>query len=505
MKKLLIKVAASALLTMPLSSCSDWLKVEMEDKIMETVLFSNYSGYVSALNGVYMMLNDYYAQGQLMSILDVMAQYYYVSDDNNHTYRLYQSFDFSDISVENKNTTLWNQGYNIIAHTNAILDHLKGIGDTPLNQTQYNILRGECLAMRAMLHFDILRRHGAIYTVNPDAETIPYQDDTSREIKPFLTNKVVMEKIMADLNEAAALLQASDPIITEGIKDTETEDDGVTSYDMSFRQLRLNYYAVQALIARAYLWMGDKTNAYRVAKHEIIEKANTPSLEVFPWVTKEQVEAEGKPDVLFSPEVIFSLYNSRRSNFNNSVFSQTLAMGTRLTFYGESIEDSKVSAMYEYPNDYRRGQWRVAEPQQSNNDDEEQKPTLYFTKFNDFTGGATEATYRYIMPMIRMSEIYLIAAESTNDTNEAIDLINEIRIHRNSPNLEHAVTNVSEALVNEFAGEMVGEGQLYFFYKRRQESTIMSRTGTLDYNMLQSNYVWPIPESEISKRTQIGK
>lgn len=51
---------------------------------------------------------------------------------------------------------------------------------------------------------------------------------------------------------------------------------------------------------------------------------------------------------------------------------------------------------------------------------------------------------------------------------------------------------------------MIGEGQLYFFYKRRQETFIISRTGEHDFNMPLSNYVWPIPESEISKRVQVG-
>ena len=147
------------MIPLSLASCSDWLEVEMEDKIMEPVLFSNYAGYVSAINGVYLSLNEYYIDGQLINILDVMAQYYHVTDDNNHTYRLYQSFNFDDTSIESKNETLWNQAYSLIAHANTILDHLKDIGDTPLSQSQFNILRGEALAMRAMLHFDVLRRH----------------------------------------------------------------------------------------------------------------------------------------------------------------------------------------------------------------------------------------------------------------------------------------------------------------------------------------------------------
>ena len=130
--------------------------------------------------------------------------------------------------------------------------------------------------------------------------------------------------------------------------------------------------------------------------------------------------------------------------------------------------------------------------------------TLVFNKYADFKNGATESTYRYMIPMIRMSEIYMIAAEATTDRNEAYELLNAIRSHRNSPDLD-SNDNFDISLVYEFAREMVGEGQLYFFYKRRQESLIISRTGSYDFNMLQSNYVWPIPESEIDKRIHTEK
>lgn len=508
MKKTIIKVAASASILLSLSSCSDWLQVEMEDKIMEPVLFSNYPGYVAALNGVYMSLNDYYTVGSLNDILDVMAQYYYVTDDmRDNTYRIYQSYSFSDAGFESKNGALWNKAYTLIANTNTILDHLTSIGDTPLSQTQYNVLRGEALAMRAMLHFDILRRHGAIYATNPDAETIPYQDDTSREIKPFLTNKAIMERIIGDLTEASSLLKESDPIITEGIRDTQVEDNSVASYDMSFRQLRLNYYAVQGLLARAYQWIGDKTNAYKVAKEEIIDKVTTESLEVFPWITDERVHADGKPDLMFSTEVMFSLYHNQRSKYNSAVFASSISSSLRLTFYGENKdgEDSKVGLLYDYVNDYRRDQWALADPPQGVGDDDNPiGTTLYLTKYDDFKSGATEETFRYMLPMIRLSEMYLIAAESASNADEAYRLLNEVRLHRNCPSLETS-GNFNVDLLYEFARETLAEGQLYYFYKRRQETRIISRTGSYDFNMLLSNYIWPIPEAELNKRTHSGK
>lgn len=512
MKNIIIKAATSAFMFLSLSSCSDWLQVEMEDKIMEPVLFSNYPGYVSAINGVYLSLNDYYTGANLMNILDVMAQYYDVTENTSHTYKTYMAFDYNDGGFESKNSALWNQAYTIIANTNAILDHLQDIGDTPLNQTQYNILRGECLAMRAMLHFDLLRRHGSIYAVDPNASTIPYQGDTSREIQPFLTHKEVMDRIFADLNEAAALLKNSDPIITDGTRDTTTEDNGVSSYDMSFRNLRLNYYAVQGLLARAYMWVGDKTNAYRTAKNEIIDKITTDNLEVFPWVKKEQVEAENRNNLIFSPEIMFAMYNSDRPKLNANNFASTLQLSQRLTFYGETLGESKVIAIYDNDNDYRRIQWNVVEPTQAEIDKaaeegREPKSSLYTTKFADFGNTVSSSeplTYRFMVPMIRLSEIYFIAAEATNDRTEAYELINTVRLHRQCPDLPSEGV-LDTDLTYEYNREMIGEGQLFFFYKRRQETMLISRTGSYDFNMSLSAYVWPIPEDEMNKRTEIGK
>lgn len=507
-----IKIAvASVLISVSLSSCSDWLKVEMEDKIMETTLFSKYTGYVAALNGVYIGLNDYYTANLTMSVIDVMAQYYDMGDTDNHTFNIYSKYNYGDIDFEKTNSNLWNKGYELIANNNVILSHLENEGSTPLTHEQFCLLRGEALAMRAMLHFDILRRHGSIYSQNPDAEAIPYQTDTKHDILPMLPHRVVMEKIFADLNEAVSLLKDVDPIITEGTKNIATEDNGVSNYDMAFRQLRLNYYAVQGLLARAYLWVGDRANAYRVAKNEIIDKITTNKLTVFPWTTKGQVEADKKQDYLFSSEIIYGLYNSRRSNLYTGIFASGVQLSTRLTFYGQTAGDSKVALFYDNDNDFRKQQWELIEPTQADIDAAEsagtEVRTSYFCKkYQDFESGflAGVDTYRYMVSMIRLSEIYLIAAETTDNPQEAYEYINAIRIHRQCPDLDVSA-NFDRDLTYEFAREVLGEGQLFYFYKRRAETRIIDKYGAVEYEMDLSNYVWPIPEAELSKRTEISK
>ncbi len=47
-------------------------------------------------------------------------------------------------------------------------------------------------------------------------------------------------------------------MITEGAKNYGEE---VASNDMNYRQYRLNYFAINALMARAYLWSGNTQKA----------------------------------------------------------------------------------------------------------------------------------------------------------------------------------------------------------------------------------------------------
>ena len=66
--------------------------------------------------------------------------------------------------------------------------------------------------------------------------------------------------MVADLEEARILL-ANDPVKTEGTLMSGSQDG--TSNFMRYRALRLNYYAVEALLARVNPYMGNKTEAFK--------------------------------------------------------------------------------------------------------------------------------------------------------------------------------------------------------------------------------------------------
>lgn len=500
------------------TSCSDWLDVKMNDRIMENNLFSNDAGYTTALNGVYKGLNGLYTDLSCV-ILDVMAQYYNVTTDDDHAYKIYANYQYSDASFESKNESVWKQMYELIGNINVILEHCDD-DNVSISEGYYPIVKGEALALRAMLHFDLLRLYGPVPT-DGSASTItciPYQESTEKEVQPLIPANEILEKVIRDLNAAAGLLENTDPIL-EGTAVEVQQDDGTSGNRLAYRQLRLNYFAVKALLARVYLWKGDKGEAYRIAKNEIIDRTiKQEDKGVFSWITQESYEDEKKADYMFSSEVIFALYNSARyTNVYNRLFSKSLnRRKNRLTFIGSSYDASKIATFYDDPNDWRRNMWKVAEPTEEELKDAEEfgyeaMGSLYLDKYKDFESGVSlngTEIFRYMIPMIRMSEVFLIAAECTNDNQEAQDLVNELRLHRNCMNTGFTAEEKSSVILSEFAREVLGEGQLFFYYKRLGMRDLITGTSmerpTYRLESL-SSYVWPLPKAETDKRVDLTK
>ena len=134
------------------------------------------------------------------------------------------------------------------------------------------------------------------------------------------------------------------------------------------------------------------------------------------------------------------------------------------------------------------------------------QPSICFHKYADVSG-ATES-YRYMIPLIRMSEIYLIAAECSDDFTESIAYINKVRNNRNCVNIELQSSDTEETIrqyiTSEFMREVIGEGQLYFYYKRLAMEEILSGTEFSEERWTESMYLqyyeWPLPKIETDQR-----
>ena len=106
-----------------------------------------------------------------------------------------------------------------------------------------------------------------------------------------------------------------------------------------------------------------------------------------------------------------------------------------------------------------------------------------------------------VLPVMRISELYLIMAEylaSQNEYASAVEIINDLRTARSSVNMlpsDIAPADFSKALDAEIWKENVAEGQ-YFFYCKRINAATINNNGV--YVPMAGKYTMTIPDSEIS-------
>lgn len=492
MKKYILYFLISPILIF--SSCNKWLEINPEDRIMEDNLFNSQEGFMGALNGIYIEMSSPILYGGTMqvSLFDVLAQYYTdAMGYNTHAYSDYKDFMYNEGKVKNTYQGIWEKYYNLIVNCNTIIEHCDKKKDI-LNTQYYNIIKGEALALRAFFHFEILRIWGPIFKENPESLSIPYAESSVIEVRPLLSGKTVYEKISRDLKDAEALLKESDPIITEGA--LFYPGGFGESNDMRYRNLRLNYFAVQALMARVAIYCNDQATALSYAK-KVVSAVQKEGEEIFPFIER----GKDDQDRVYKTELLFAQYNLRRSDIWKNYFSNSLADANVLR-----VSDQVVNGMYE-ETDYRyKHQWKKAKSP-------EEVEQYYFIKYSDVNiqnpdseQEKQQKEYRYLVPMIRISEMYYIIAECESAPDLALEAINKVRNARALKNLTDA-SQLSEELEKEYKREFIGEGQLFFYYKRKAKEEIVygqSDWGPLSINMTTEQYIPNLPDSEKNNRIE---
>jgi hypothetical protein len=415
----------------------------------------------------------------------MMGQYYNITQN---TYLRYIEYNYTDQTSKNTFQNIWDKNYELIVNCNVIIDNC-GESSPILPGFWHGLVKGEALALRAMLHLDLLRLYGPI----PNEEgklkqSIPYVTNTDQKISPFLTMEEVGNRIIQDLKDALKLLENTDPILTEGVMNSaDPQGNNTTRY----RQYRLNYFAAKSLLARTYLWCGKRSEALTTAR-EIINDAQINGTNIFPFVTSAAATNTSAPDRVFSSEVIFALYDpNRRTEIHEYLFAPTLADDRRLTFAG-TLASGRVPELYDDQNDHRYKAWATYNRTNGST-------ALYHRKLD--IENTLNIAFSYMVPLIRLSEIYLIAAECTENLTEAEDFLNTIRRNRNCVNRSVTSSALIGYITSEFRREVLGEGQMFFFYKRLGLTTlpnVKANSGNINMNL--NNYVVPLPDSETSVR-----
>ena len=464
-----------------LENCSEWLDVKPSDRISEENTFSSLPGFKNALNGIYIELNkdNLYGRRLTVDFVEILANRYHVNSENEWAYDL-MNYEYSGSTVKGYLENIWGTAYKLIANTNLLIKNCD-LNREVLPTNYYGICKGEALALRAMLHFDLFRLFGPVYSVDSLAISIPYYKDFVLEVAPQLSGTEFMKNVVSDLLEASELLE-NDPILTYGIQG-DFED-----YFLQNRNLRLNYYAVQGLLARAYLYKEDKASAFLCAKKNIEAQEK-----LFPWVEPLDINANNpSPDRIFSKEVIFALHNTQRSSIYTSLFNaKQLKLNTLLAPTNWGANEPFKGAM-SYDNSYYRSDYRYI----SNfNSSVELNGTQYmlFHKYES----SNDSLYNQMIPLIRISEMYLIAAET--EPSEGGNYLNTLRNNRGLPSVPDRYFDfgyLPDFVDAEYPKEFCGEGQLFFYYKRKNKTSIWDGDGYMK-RVSTNNYVLPIPDEEL--------
>ena len=451
-----------------LTSCNKWLDVQPHSQIEDTELFSTESGYKEALAGVYssMVNTSTYAKEMTFGFIGVLGQEwdYYSSAQ----YDAVVAYDYDAALPTNYINGIWKTNYEGIANVNNLLEHIDD-SESLFSEDNYEVIKGEALALRAMLHFDLLRCFGVSYAVDSLKPSIPYSTALDYHVFPQLKVHEVAEKVLADLLEAEKLLKIGDPIVT-GREITEMDDNGY----LSNRRLHLNYYAIKGLQARVYMWMERYEKAWDAA-NEVIQSNS------FTWSTVDNM-SHGY-DRCLADEHIFALNNlTMKADIADIYFDEgssnsfAVTRDRLLTYFDNATQD------YRYTFLFKSGTGTTFD-------------NRYITKYDE--PATSESWYRYKMPLMRLPEMYLIRSEAeyrNSNTNAALQTLNLLRTCRNLTALQELPTNFNAELINEYRREFLGEGQLFFLYKRLNYPAIAN--SDVDPVATQS-YTFPLPLSEI--------
>lgn len=469
MKKNILFLSAFLLLA-GATSCNDWLDVKPETSVDESDLFADEQGFKDALAGVYadMASSSLYGQTTTFGFIDVLGQIYDYDNLESvyHDYHYDRDYNYSNAVVKSRINSIWRNMYTTIAEINNILKWDEETGDVMNAETRKQI-KGQCYVLRAYLHYDLLRMFAADVKLSGSAQGIPYVTEFGVKPTKFMSVQQVIDAAKADLQAAKTEL-ANDPIkdvVPYELDDKEAADMYVA---------KASYYTAEALLARILLDEGKYSEAQTAAQN-VIASGKYRLLDVNTSINVNN----DKLDVLFNDEHILSLRNQKIPSYAKQLHLGITSGGS--TTAAALPLAANISEIYDNNNDDARLMTWV------------QPSSALMVKYtrDDITKFYPKQV------LIKLSEMYLISAEAKlNQGNEdgALEDLNTLRASRIATD-SYAKTQIStDEIIAEMRREFIGEGQLFFQYKRLNSPILK-----LNKNIEPSSniFVFPIPDGEL--------
>lgn len=454
-----------AILAASLSSCvNDWLDVAPSDGTDADAALTSSSDLDAARTGMYKALKgnsslvDYYGQ-QFFVYGDVHAgdDYQYNNLGGSNRASFYYDMNYQTASEFTSSTSssnvAWKSPYIVIGRANRIIAAAEGgaLSDAAEAKATIDQYAAEAKVLRALAHFDLVRIYGKPYTEDQGASLgVPLVTEVlESNAKPARSTVAeVYTQVVKDLTEA----------ISSNALATETKPGYVS------------VWGAKAILSRVYLNMGDYANALSVAE-DIIKNSGAAL-----W-TRDQYFKAWDASTPNESEFLFRL-NVAGSTDNNDL--NGIGNLQQRNGYKEMVATKKfVDMLTSDPKDVRNDMFLPATAPKEVATYGTNK--VFLNKLRGQGGNLRNVT---IVPIIRLSEVYLTAAECAfrnNDKTKAVEYLNDLVKNRTTTVASLAtVDNITlDRILIERRKELIGEGQRYFDALRNNE-TITRYTSEAD-------------------------
>jgi hypothetical protein len=458
-----------------LVSCNKFLDIAPRTEVREDQQFNSEQGFKDALAGVYINMKDLSTYGTELSFGTIEHLVSSWDVTSNSLEQQIGLFNFSDSRVIKTFDNIFSKQYKTIANINSILQNIDANKSVFKTKGTYELIKGECLGLRALIHLDLMRLYGPMPKEPSIGNNLSYVTEFGKEIKTHISYEAYREMLFQDINNSADLLKTVDPLLEYSMADLRNPNGSSSKFRnddtfIAFRNMRMNYYAIKALEARAALWYGENEKAYNAAK-EVVEAKNTDNTQKFKISTGPEFSQE---NFTLTTEQIFGLYNQQMSTAYTDFFSTGIyRKGTSSTtintkLFGNTGTDFRESSL-----------WNLLVDQGGSK-------SYVIKKYQILAETPTALTDFKQIPMIRTSELYLILAE-TAPLDEGLEYFKQFRDSRNISTL--SVLQNKESLlaeiVKEYRKEFYAEGQAFYTYKRlnisKEQFLFLPASATLTY------------------------
>ena len=448
-------------------ACSDWLEISPKTERPEKEMFTTVSGFKDALTGVYLeLINDQaYGEYLILSKVDNLVNFWTVTANTRE--EAFSFHNYADAKAEALIQNMYGQLYKIILAANAILENVDQKKEL-FAPGEYEAVKGECLAIRGMCHFDLLRLFGPVPSLADGTPVLSYVTRVSSELNPLLSFAKYKELLYADMKEAETLLKTH-------------LDEGANDDYFAYRNIRMNWYAVRALWARIHFYFGEMDEAYQAAM-EVIGMTKEDGDKLFRLGTSEDVT---NGDYAFSCEDILALYrfdmDKKYTNLftGNSLYKGQNEKTVKNDLFGNTGTDIREMYQWELTKISNGGSYYVLKKYKTRERKSSADPDIQN------------------IPLIRLSELYMIAIE-TGAKSEVAALWDEFLMKRNVNFVELPESQEDRLplLISEYQKEFYAEGQVFYLYKRLNLSKD-SKSWLWAPGKMELNYVLPLPKTEI--------